>query len=186
MTKGKKIGLFIAAAFLGSLAYAGIRFGKDARALWHSGIIDLSKEEKKAYQGSSEDNIKALQVALMLYHDSEGAFPPADRWMDAILNRLDSGELKKGEGEKKLHNPLLGGESYGYSLNKAFAEKYKEDVKDWQNLPLLFDSESKTRNASGDPATDTPKSERQGGNLTITTEGILFRNGERVTDSPKP
>lgn len=176
MTKGKKIGLFIAAALVGTLAYAGIRFGKDARALYNSGIIDLSKEEKKAYVGSSEDNLKAIQVALMLYHDSEGAFPPADRWMDAILNRLDSGELKKGEAEKKLRNPLLGESSYGYALNRVFAEQYKEDVKDWQKIPLVFDSEATTKNASGDPEKDSPKTPRQGGNLAITVEGSLIKN----------
>jgi hypothetical protein len=41
---------------------------------------------------------------------------------------------------------------------------------------LVFDSEATTKNASGDPEKDSPKTPRQGGNLAITVEGSLIKN----------
>lgn len=134
--------------------------GRAIRNLWQNGTIQavLTEPDKVEYSATNEANLKALYTAMMLYHDSEGQFPKADGWMDAIQNRITSSDLKEGEGAKKLHNPALKPGDYGYAMNDIASGKYKEDVKE-KDAVLIFESSETVRNAHGDPT----KNRRKGG-----------------------
>ena len=134
------------------------------------GIDALRKPEKHRYDATSEQNLKALYQGMMLHHDSEGQFPPADKWMDAIESRLRTNDLLKAEEKKKLVRPDLSGQAgaYGYAMNDVAGDKYKEDIKDPATTPLIYESKQTARNAHGDPATD-----RDG--LAIAVDGSILR-----------
>lgn len=131
--------------------------GKDLVNLWKNGTLQavLMPGPKRQYTASNEANLRAMHTALMLYHDSEGQFPAADGWMDAIKNRLKAYDLASGEAEKKLIRPDLAGkaDAYGYAINTAAAGKYKDDV-GGPKTPFIYESHQTTRNASGDPQKD--------------------------------
>jgi hypothetical protein len=131
----------------------------------------LSKPEKHAYSAGSEENLKAIFQGLMLYHESEGQFPESTGWMDAIQNRIKTNDLAHGEAEKKLIRPDLIGRSgqFGYEMNDAASGKYKDDLKDGDKTPLIFESKPTVRNAHGDPAKD-----RDG--LAISVTGKILRS----------
>jgi len=129
----------------------GAFYGPVVVAFARNGFFDRAPE-KKEYDATSTERLKAIHTALMLYHDSEGQFPAANGWMDAIENRLATNDLKKGEAEKKLHRPDLPDGQYGYSINAEAAGKYKDDLK--PGAALVFESKATTRNASGNPKTD--------------------------------
>ena len=171
--KARKIGTVC----LGIVAFAigGFYFsagGRDVRNLWKNGSIEdvIKPPEKVEYSANNEANLKALQTALVLYHDSEGQFPKAEGWMDAIKNRLTSNDLKEGEGEKKLHDPSAGSgpDVYGYAMNDGAASKYIKDLKD-PAAPILFESKSTVKNAHGDPAKDGKP-----GGKGITADGKII------------
>lgn len=148
-------------------------YGGTLRDLARQGILqDLFRApDQRAWVATSEQNLKALHVALMLYHDSEGQFPEGSGWMDAIENRLRTGDLSREEAEKKLIRPDLAGQpgKFGYALNAASAAKFKDDVGDGKT-PLLFESTPTERNASGDPAKI-----RKAGGLAIAVDGSILR-----------
>ena len=131
--------------------------GRDIQNLWRNGAIQalLFPPEKVKYTAGHEENLKAMQIAILLYHDSEGQFPAATGWMDAIEPRIATSDLAKGEAEKKLIRPDLTGKpnEFGYALNAKAAGKYKDDVGDGKTI-LLYESKQTARNASGDPAAD--------------------------------
>jgi hypothetical protein len=128
------------------------------------------KPDKHAYSATSEQNLKAIYQAMSLYHESEGQFPDASGWMDAMQNRLESNDLKKGEAKKKLIRPDLIGQAdqYGYSMNDAASAKYKDDIKDPSTTPLIYESKETTKNAHGDPTKN-----RDG--LAISVDGKILK-----------
>lgn len=157
---------------LAGVGYLGWRFGPTALDLWKGGYF--SDVEMRQYQGTSKENLKALYTAMMLYHSSEDAFPPADVWMDRIQPYLRTGDLPADEALKKFKNPLIrpGGENvYGYAMNVAFSSKHKDDVENADRLALLFDSRDTAWNAHGKPEALAPKPPRPGGNLEVTAGG---------------
>jgi len=81
----------------------------------------LEHHDERTYNATNEGNLKALYTALMLYHDSEGQFPQAAGWMDAIKTRIQANDMKPEEAAKKLVNPLAatGAGTYGYAMNDA-------------------------------------------------------------------
>lgn len=161
------------AAFLvllvGAVGVSGI--GKDIANLWKNGALPalLFPGPKRQYNATNEANLKAIQTALLLYHESEGQFPQADGWMDAIQNRLKAYDLAPGEAEKKLMRPDFMGQpnQFGYALNRAVAGKYKDDV-GGPETPLVYESKQRQRNASGEPKTD-------GDGIGITIDGRIRR-----------
>ncbi len=168
--KGKKIGIgcgvivAIAAAFL-FLSPPG----KAVIDLWKNGNIQavVFKPEQKSYAADNEANLKSIYTALSLYHDSEGQFPVASGWMDAVENRLQSNDLKPGEGKKKLKNPAAP-EGYGYGFNQDASGKFKDELKD-KTMILVYESKLTSRNASGAPTV----AGRGAGSLGITIEGKI-------------
>lgn len=156
------------------LAYALWRFGPTLADAYRAGFFD--KQPDRRYSGSTMANLKALYIAMMLYHDSEEGFPPANAWMDRIESRLRTADMSKEEASKKLRDPALGSDPtvYGYAMNQACGGKYKMDVGPASTV-LLFTSKDTRRNANGDPSRDAPASNRPGGNLAITLAGSVLQ-----------
>ncbi len=160
----------IPAVLLVAVAVALWIYGPFAWALYKKGFFDRPSAAHD-YEGTSSDNLRYIRTALLGYEDSEGQFPVAGGWMDAIQNRLHTDDLKKGEASKKLIYPGYLGEEgkYGYAFNDALAGKYHGDIKDPQT-PMVFESTTTERNAHGDPA----KLRRPGG-LAITMSGEIVK-----------
>lgn len=166
----KAIGLLL----LLGVGYAGWRFGPPLLDFYKGGYFD--SVEMRKYQGTSKENLKNLYMAMMLYHESEEAFPPGAVWMDRIKPYIRTGDLAAEEAIKKFQNPLIrpaGDQIFGYAMNDVFAGKYKDDVKDGVNLPLIFDSSDTKWNAHGKPEDLAAKPPRQGGNLMVSGSGIV-------------
>ncbi|RYG25943.1 hypothetical protein EON82_05215 [bacterium] len=169
---GKK--LLLALGALVALSVIGLfttSFGKGLRDLWGSGAIQaaVEKPERRTYDAkSSDENLKALSTAIRLYHESEGAYPDATKWMDQIAPRLILNDLPKKEADKKLVRPDLSdqADAFGYSMNDAASKKYRDDLP--KGTILLFESESTARNAHGDP-----KKVGKPGGRALTIEGEL-------------
>ena len=153
-------------------------FGKAVRTGISHGFLDayLSPDDERKVNASEEANLKAMYTALMAYHESEGAFPPATNWMDALKNYGAASDLAKGESEKKFVSPSLAGKPgvYGYALNDLASGKYKGDIKD-PKTPLVFDSSDTSRNAHGDPKRLLPSAIRPGGNRAIAVDGTILK-----------
>jgi hypothetical protein len=148
--------------------------------MWRAGAVQamVSPQQMREYEGTSKENLKALYTAMMLEHDSEEAFPPADQWMDAIKDRITTGDMPMAEAEKKYVNPMIQPAKkgqFGYAMNAALAGKYKDDVKNPDETLLIFDSKETSWNAHGDPKELLPDPPRQGGNLGITVSGKVVR-----------
>jgi hypothetical protein len=127
-----------------------------------------SKADKRQYEGTNQDNLKAIRTALLFYHDNEDRFPDASGWMDAIEKQLKTDDLTPEEAAKKLHDPSLSS-GYGYAINDAFAGKYKGDVKDTK-APMVFQSTDPARNAHGDP-------KELGKGFGIALDGTILKIG---------
>jgi len=144
--------------------------GQDLQNFWRNGAIGalLFPPPKRKYTAGNETNLKALQTALMLYHESEGQFPQAAGWMDAIEPRIRTFDMELSEAKKKLVRPDLAGKEgeFGYALNDAASGKYKDDV--GGKAILVFESKATARNAHGDPAKD-----REG--YAIAVDGTLLK-----------
>ncbi|HEY0867585.1 MAG TPA: hypothetical protein VGE01_09405 [Fimbriimonas sp.] len=156
--KGCWIGLGVLVLLIVGLVFTGP--GQAFVDIWRTGAIqDALRKDEKEYRATTERNLKALHTAMMLYHDSEGQFPAAEGWMNAILPRLRTGDLKEGEEAKKLIRPVFNEQAerfddhYGYVMNQAASGKYKDDVD--PKIPLIYESdENWIWNAQGDPDED--------------------------------
>jgi hypothetical protein len=165
-------------AFVAIVVVLAIWVGPVIRDLWKSGILgnQLSAQKMREYQGNSMENLKALHTALLLYHDSEEAFPDSSGWMDAITNRIKAGDMTQEEADKKFVNPLIpkGKGVFGYAMNDLCSKKYKDDIKDPATTPLLFDSSDTSWNAHGLVDALLPKPKRAGGNMGISVTGEII------------
>jgi hypothetical protein len=173
MWKARRVGV----GCLGLVLVSGIVFaftgpGQAFIDLWQNGAIQaiVTKPPQRKYSASSEEHLRALHTALMLYHESEGQFPEGSGWMEAIANRLEANDLKKDEAAKKLIRPDLAGSpgSFGYALNQEASARYQDDVPSGTAAILVYESLSTRRNAAGDPTTD-----RDG--MAITIEGKILQ-----------
>lgn len=109
--------------------------------------------EMHKYEGTNRDNLNAIRLALVLYHENEDRFPDASGWMDAIEKQIKTNDLTPEEAAKKLHNPNVkspGPDAYGYAINDAVAGKYRGDIKD-QKTVMVYETDDLARNAHGDP-----------------------------------
>jgi hypothetical protein len=144
---------------------------KDLRNLYRHGLLQSDSGEDRRYAASREANLKSMFTALNLYQDSEGRYPEASGWMDAIQQHLRTSDMPAAEAEKKLVRPNLDHPSkgqYGYAINDAIAGKYSGDIKD-PNTPMVFESQDLSRNAHGSPA-------GQHGRLAVTMAGKISRH----------
>ncbi|HMS54266.1 MAG TPA: hypothetical protein PKA27_02605 [Fimbriimonadaceae bacterium] len=150
------------------LAGAGLFFGPAIADLWEVGKAYLEKDEKRTYSASSVENLKALHTAMMLYHESEGQFPVASGWMDALRSRVQTNDLDASEAMKKFVRPGAKPGEFGYAMNSEASGKYEGDLP--KETILVFESDDMKWNASAKP---TPK------DRGITISGALS------TDDPK-
>lgn len=166
--KRKRTGCWIAVVVVvGMLGYAGVRFGPDTLTAYRQGFLEGTR--MREFSGGAIDNLRALHTALMLYHDSEGQFPAASGWMDAIEPRLRTADMKPEEAAKRLKDPRLSDPAaYGFALNTAVAGKFKDDVGDGKTV-LVFATSKTGRNASGDPKADA----RREAPLAISIDGTV-------------
>ena len=174
LTVRKRVFKAIGLLLLLGVGYAGWRFGPPLLDFYKGGYFD--SVEMRKYQGTSKENLKNLYMAMMLYHDSEEAFPPANAWMDKIKPYIRTGDLAAEEAIKKFQNPLIrpaGDQIFGYAMNDAFAGKYKDDVEDGEKQPLIFDSSDTKWNAHGKPGDLAPRPPRQGGNFMVSGSGVV-------------
>lgn len=168
MKKGAKVMIGIAAGLLlGVGGFALSPMGDVALDAYRAGFLTTTKQTE--YHGSNEENLKALRTALLLYHDSEGQFPDGAGWMDAISTRLQTADLKPGEGEQKLRRPDAAEGEFGYGLNKVVSGQYVDDLPEKGKTLLLFESKETQKNAVGD-VTDLV---RDGGGKGITVDGEI-------------
>jgi hypothetical protein len=182
MAKGKKllrrvgIGVGVLVLLAGGFLFL-TEPGKAARDIWSTGAVQaaISGPEKREYTATTEANLRAIHTALMMYHDSEGQFPVAAGWMDAIQNRIGTADMEGSESEKKLISPSLQGQAgqFGYAMNDKASGKYKDDLD--PKMPLVFDSRDTAKNAHGDPAKLAPAPPRDGQNLAIAVDGTLVK-----------
>lgn len=164
--KGCKVGCAILGAiFLGLILF----YGPAACDFIKAGFLERPPD-KHAYSATSEENLKAIYQAMEIYHESEGQYPDADAWMDAIQNRIKTNDLKRGEEQKKLIRPDLLGQDgkFGYAMNSAASGKYKDDIPDPSTTPLIYESKETGKNANGDP-----KENREG--LAIAVDGAILK-----------
>lgn len=149
---------------LAGIGYLGFRFGPDAYSAYRAGFFEKGAE-KHAYVANRKENLEALRRAIMLYHDSEQMFPDGSGWMTAIKPYLDSGDLKDGEANKKLHRPGTSS-GFGYAMNDALARKYVDDVPEGKKQIVIFESSESSENAHGSPS-------KIGSGLGIQVDGTI-------------
>ncbi len=146
----------------------------------------FEEKQMREYAGTSKENLKAMYTAMSIYHDSEGGYPPADRWMDSISIYLKTADLSDEDAKKKLKNPIVTEENalgFGYAMNDQYSNGFilsdgmtSEDplaIGDPDRAILIFDSSDLTRNAHGNPVQLAPEPERAGGNLAVTASGSV-------------
>lgn len=134
-----------------------------------AGFLDQA-QERTLKAGQTEANLKALHQAIMMYSESEGALPEAAGWMDAAYTRLKTADLKDEEAKKQMKSQEgLADDQYGYAMNRALSGKDPFDPK-LKDEPLIFESESKSWNAAGDPVKDRAKGRTA---QSITLDGSL-------------
>ncbi|MFY9235316.1 MAG: hypothetical protein WAO58_12765 [Fimbriimonadaceae bacterium] len=172
------VGLFV----LGGLGYAEVQYGPTIRLLFREGVIRAGGIiESRQYQGDSKDNLKALYRALIAEHDSEGVFPLAPGWMDAIKDRITTGDMSMEEAEKKYADPALGPYQkgrYGFAMNDRASGKYAGDFSKPDEILLIFTSSKTERNAHGAPQKHLANPPRGEGNLGVTVSGNLVKINE--------
>ncbi|MBS1717310.1 MAG: hypothetical protein JSS72_06230 [Armatimonadetes bacterium] len=134
----------------------------------------LDTPQQREWDATVDKNLKALYTAMMLTHDSDGQFPAADHWLDAIEARIRTSDMSEDEAEKKKHDPSVAHKpnEFGFAFNTSLAGKYKGDVKNPDTTPLIFQSADLHRNAHGDPANSGAKAPR---NHAISVSGKLIR-----------
>ncbi len=166
-------------ALAAAVGYFGFLWIPVLKDFWDRGILQdyLSPPKKREYHGTNVSNLKAMHTALMMYHDSEGRFPDASAWMDAIERQIRSYDMKDEEAAKKLVHPMFLPPKpgvHGYALNDACSGKYIDDIPD-KAIPLVFDSKDTSKNAHGKPEELLPSPPREGGNLGMSVEGKLLK-----------
>ena len=175
MSKSKKMFRVIGFMALAFFAYVGFTFVPVAMTMVKAGFLD--RTVKHEYVGTAEENLKVISTAMKLYHDSEGAYPKGEKWMDSIVTRLKTNDLKKGEEQKKLRNPMVETDQiYGFAFNSECSEKYIDDLKAKGDTILVFATIEPGRNVSGDPeklAIKTPEGKYV---LAITASGTVVKN----------
>ncbi|MCW5937629.1 MAG: hypothetical protein KIT11_10030 [Fimbriimonadaceae bacterium] len=147
--RGCQIGVgIVVLAFLLALPWM-VQVVAAFRDFQRAGFLEQGEERK--YQGSVDANLTAIRAALLLYVDSEGAFPPRESWMDAAWLRLQSGDMSKEEAKKKLRDPsrAKGESDYGFALNPAVAGKHPDDLPG--ETPLVWQSEGLEWNSATGP-----------------------------------
>ena len=130
----------------------------------------------RTYHGDRIARLKAIRIALMQYQDSEGQFPDASGWMDAIVNRIQSDDMSASQSNRKLRDPsVLDKSAFGWGFNSALSNKYIGDVKNQKTTIMVYSSANTAKNASGNPSNSLANPPRDGENLGITVSGNIVK-----------
>lgn len=118
-----------------------------------AGFLD-KPEERTLEAGQTQENLKTMHQAILMYSESEGALPEASGWMDAAYTRLKTADLKEEEAKKQMKAlDGMGPDEYGYAMNQALSGKDPFDER-LKGQILLFESKNLDWNAKGDPKKD--------------------------------
>ena len=143
--------------------------------LYRHGILTDNYSLKK-YEGDRETRLKELYAALKTYQQSNGQFPEASGWMDAIKPFIRVHNMTQKQSDQKLHDPTVNARNgYGFAFNKKLSNKYIGDIKNQKSTVLIYTSQNITKNASGNPKTDIAKPPRGGENIGITVNGTIVK-----------
>lgn len=172
MDRRKKLGMGCAAVVVG----LGVWLGPALLDMREYISVAVSPQQMREYDGTNTDNLKAIHTALMLYEESEGAFPEGKDWMDAIENRIRASDMTEEEAAKKLRDPRRSkaADQYGYALNDMISKQYHSDIKGPETTPLVFLSKDLSRNAHGDPAKAGAEVE-SGRPYAVAVDGTILR-----------
>lgn len=151
MSNGRKVAIGIGAVLAVLAAAWLVQVGKAALDAKKAGLLDDVQTDK--YQVGRENNLKAIQAALLSSAESEGKLPDAKGWMDQALIRLKTGDISEQEAKDKLKVPGLAASDYGYAINDKLAGK-PLDAQAAAETVLVFESKDKSWNAHGDPEKD--------------------------------
>lgn len=172
MNRRKKIGIGCAVVAVGLGAWLGPALFDMREYI----TVAVSPQQMREYDGTNADNLKAIHTALMLYEESEGAFPEAEGWMDAIENRIRASDMTEEQAAKKFRDPRRSkaADQYGYAFNEVISKQYHGDIKDPATTPLVFISTDMGRNAHGDPA-EIGEPVDSGRPYAVAVDGTILR-----------
>lgn len=174
-SKSKLIKRSIIAVILVIFVYFAGRVGQAAWVFYKHGIFDAPTGDR-IYHGDRIARLQALRTALMAYQTSEGQFPDASGWMDAITNRIQSDDMATQQSDRKLRDPAVSDRAgYGFGFNSALSNKYIGDIKNQDTTVLIYTSKDTAKNAQGDPNKSLPEPPRGGENLGITVSGKVIK-----------
>ena len=170
----RRLKLLLTGVVVLALVIAAVFFGLPIYHILH-GLGYFDHAEMQKYNATNDGNLQALRKAFLAYHESEGQFPDAPKWMDEVKSRIQEGDMEKEETSKKLVNPMYPAKAgvYGYAMNDAASGKYEGDLK--SSTILIFDSSDTSWNAHGNPAKLKPANAGQGGDEGITVEGKIVK-----------
>ncbi|MBS1723256.1 MAG: hypothetical protein JSS66_09925 [Armatimonadetes bacterium] len=133
-----------------------------------AGLLDEETTEK--YKVGRENNLKAIQKALLQLADSDGSLPKDGKWMDAALVRLKTSDISEQEARDKLVVPGAKPGEFGYALNRAFLGKHPDQFRKDPKTILVFESTNRAWNAVGEPLSDGTK-----GGKGIALDGTIIQ-----------
>lgn len=136
MRRPLKIGLGLFGAALGGLAFWVYPTVRDLR---NAGFLD--RPLKNRYVAGREENLRAIRAALLVYHDSEEAFPTREGWVAALTPRLRTADLSEADVLRKITRPdQAWGPGKGYAIPTTVAGRYRGDLKGPDPV-ILFETE---------------------------------------------
>lgn len=135
----------------------------------------------EAFRGKREftpkgcmENLKAVGQALNIYLEANGAYPPAERWMDELILYLHADDVTRESQKRKLACPEVGdGEtSFGYAFNGELSSLWSDEVSNPAETPAIYDSNKLEWNAHDEAALESlPQKERKSGNNAVFADG---------------
>lgn len=123
----------------------------------------IEKPAERSYAASRQGNLEEIAKALALFHENEGQFPDAAKWMDSLKTTIRTSDMPEAEALKKLENP---DPDAGYSMNVATSNKFKGDLD--PKTPVIFESKSRQWNGHGPMEATAMK-----GGLAIFADGSV-------------
>ncbi len=158
MGKKKTVRLLVATGAVVVVGACAYFFGPLVGFAARTGYLAPTKE--RTYKGDSEANLKAIQIAIQSYYESEGQYPDATGWMDEAFNRMKTADMKDEETKKKLEGPAGGDGGYGYAFNDRVSQKIKRELGDPGVTVLVYESGDTAWDAHGDPMEEAKKNPR--------------------------
>ena len=95
----------------------------------------IQSARKRAREVQSMNQLRQLAMGFHLYHQDQGALPPADKWCDALLPYV-------GDNKAVFVSPIdYLDQGSSYAFNKHLAGVKIDDIKDPEKTVLIFESD---------------------------------------------